>query len=344
MENKITISSLAAALSATTGKSKKLCEDFLREYFRVASEVLETGETLKIKGFGTFKTVEVDSRQSVNINTGEKHEIAPYKKVTFTPAKELAEAINAPFKDFESVEMDDEMPEDILLEMGKEDEPAGDEDNVGDVRLKEGSQEEDTDDRITYEAYNLIEENEEEPVKKEKDTVVRPEAAATWEERIELPVYEEEEEPKSRFGVGFLIGALSTFAVCVVVFVLGCFFDWWPVNFGNPKELPVAEVSQVPVETVEESPAETLEEPEPVYDTVSTTRYLTTIAREHYGNFNFWPYIYEENAAILGHPDRITPGTKVVVPDLSKYGVDVNNPDDIKTAKQKAAEIYSRYK
>lgn len=80
-----------------------------------------------------------------------------------------------------------------------------------------------------------------------------------------------------------------------------------------------------------------------VYDTISKTRYLTTMAKVHYGNFNLWPYIYEENKNILGHPDRIRPGTKVVIPPLSKYGVDPNNPADIKRAKQKGVEIYARF-
>lgn len=81
-----------------------------------------------------------------------------------------------------------------------------------------------------------------------------------------------------------------------------------------------------------------------VYDTISKTRYLTTMAKEHYGNYHLWPYIYMENASFLGHPDRIRPGTQVVVPPLSKYGVDPKNPKDIETAKKKGAEIYSRYK
>lgn len=80
-----------------------------------------------------------------------------------------------------------------------------------------------------------------------------------------------------------------------------------------------------------------------VYDTVSTTRYLSTIARQHYGNQHFWPYIYEENKAILGHPNRIKPGTRVVVPDLKKYNVDPKNAADIAEAKRREAEIYARY-
>lgn len=81
-----------------------------------------------------------------------------------------------------------------------------------------------------------------------------------------------------------------------------------------------------------------------IYDTISKTRYLTTMAKQHYGNFHLWPYIYIENQAFLGHPDRIKPGTKVVIPPLSKYGVDPNNPVDIAKAKKKGVEIYSRYK
>lgn len=80
------------------------------------------------------------------------------------------------------------------------------------------------------------------------------------------------------------------------------------------------------------------------YDVVSTTRYLTTIAKEHYGNFQLWPYIYEENKKILGHPDRIRPGTKVVVPPLSKYGVNARSKSDIRKAVQLGNDIYARYK
>lgn len=80
-----------------------------------------------------------------------------------------------------------------------------------------------------------------------------------------------------------------------------------------------------------------------VYDTISTTRYLTTMAKAHYGNYNLWPYIYQENQSFLGHPDRIRPGTPVAIPKLSKYGVDPNNNADIEKAKKLGIEIYARY-
>ena len=93
----------------------------------------------------------------------------------------------------------------------------------------------------------------------------------------------------------------------------------------------------------EEEIAPTQPSDEKVYDTISKTRYLTTMAKAHYGNYNLWPYIYEENKAMLGHPDRIRPGTRVIIPSLSKYGVNPNNPEDIKRAKQKGVEIYARF-
>mgnify|MGYP004555523405 CR=1 FL=1 len=88
--------------------------------------------------------------------------------------------------------------------------------------------------------------------------------------------------------------------------------------------------------------ADTKPSDEPVYDTITKTRYLTTMAKEHYGSYHLWPYIYEANKS-LGHPDKIRPGTKVVIPPLSRYGVNPKNPDDIAKAKRKGAAIYARY-
>lgn len=367
MDNKISVFSLAANLAQTTGKSRKLCEDFIREFFRIASESLEAGELLRIKGFGSFKIVEVESRSSVNVNSGEKQEIPAYKKVVFNPSKELAAVINAPFEEFESVEIDDEVPEEIFMEdesplfdeetplpddetplsdeeslIAKEeetplmeDEKVSDEDTLKEYRLEEGSDEEFEDDDITLEAYSSpTDPSDLSDLSDQSDQPDQPDLPSS------------ERPQKSRFGTGFLIGSLSTFALCAVIFMLGCFFQWWPVNFGSPKSI-VAETEQtiVPEAAAPQTTIETPEpEPEPIYDTVSTTRYLTTISREHYGDYNFWPYIYLENESILGHPDRITPGTKVVVPDLSKYGVDPKNKEDVKEAKKKGVEIYARFK
>ena len=95
----------------------------------------------------------------------------------------------------------------------------------------------------------------------------------------------------------------------------------------------------------EESPvAETQPSDKVVKDIIGPHNYLTTMAQRHYGDYNLWAYIYEENKSFLGHPDRIKPGTEVVVPPLSKYGIDPKNPDDVKKAKRLGIEIYKRFK
>ena len=70
-------------------------------------EVLEKDKLVKIKGFGTFKLVDIDSRESVNINTGERFLIDGYKKMTFTPDASLRDLINKPFEHFEAVVVND---------------------------------------------------------------------------------------------------------------------------------------------------------------------------------------------------------------------------------------------
>lgn len=113
-------------------------------------------------------------------------------------------------------------------------------------------------------------------------------------------------------------------------------------SVNNTETIPAITPTAVKAEQENIVPTEPSDKPV-VYDYVSTTRYLTTIARQHYGNQYLWPYIYEENKEILGHPNAIKPGTRVVVPDLKKYGVDPHNKKDIEDAKKKGAAIYARY-
>lgn len=51
----------------------------------------------------------------------------------------------------------------------------------------------------------------------------------------------------------------------------------------------------------------------PVYDTVTRERFLTAIAKEHYGVKNYWIFIYLANPQ-LKNPNNIPPGTQVLIP------------------------------
>ena len=116
-----------------------------------------------------------------------------------------------------------------------------------------------------------------------------------------------------------------------------------PEPAAKEPEVQQPEVQKSAPETETEPPVPTQPSDKKVYDTITKTRYLTTMAKDHYGNYHLWPYIYQENEKILGHPDRIRPGTKVVVPPLSKYGVNPDNKADIDKAKKLGNEIYARY-
>ncbi len=60
------------------------------------ASVLKFGDSLSIKGFGTFKVVERAARKGRNPATGQEIDIPASKMVKFTPAKGLKDGINNP--------------------------------------------------------------------------------------------------------------------------------------------------------------------------------------------------------------------------------------------------------
>ncbi len=81
----------------------------------------------------------------------------------------------------------------------------------------------------------------------------------------------------------------------------------------------------------------------PVYETVSSTNYLSSMARRHYGAQVFWVYIYEANADKLGHPDRIAPGTRLIIPPKSSFPEASSEDEARRMAERKAVEIRARF-
>lgn len=386
MNEKITLPALITLLSDKSGKTKKQCEDFLREFFNTIVDTLAEGENVRVKGLGTFKVITVEARKSVNVNTGEQMEIPSHRKIVFIPAKELAEEVNSPFAMFESVEIPEEE------ESGEkfEDENSGDMEVAPDSEENEAI-EPNADDVPEPQGEYVIEEgtvieNVDAPENHSALETEREEhrGQEVIEEPEELEEPQEPEEPEVeafaeampktksyRFLIGFACGLAFAALLCLGAYVF--FFDNIFKNYHsevtdakieNPavqKQIATTDSTasssakaQQPADTATVKPAEKVGAEEPaetaptlpsdiVYDTITKTRYLTTMAKDHYGNYNLWPYIYEENKKILGHPDRIKPGTRIVVPPLSKYGVDPKNPEDIRKAKAMGVKIYARY-
>lgn len=370
MKQKIVFPTLVANLAIHTGKSKKQCEDFLRELFNTIETTLTAGESVKIKGLGTFKLVDVEPRKSVDVNTGEDIEIPGHKKITFIPARELAERVNEPFAIFESIEIPNESEENIIIDKTE---------NIADQQ--ESTKTTPDEPEIILHSTDISKElnpdtNTQEQEKSPQTEIQLEEEKLSEEISQPGPVVEESfvdgefEEygthpvKRFRFLWGFLTGVFASIIVALgIYFFIGGNFEslissfnlqQTKINANEDAEKVIAPVVQdTEVDTLSqneiaitdnaEEAVPTAPSDEIIYDTISRTRYLTTMAKEHYGNYNLWPYIYMENQKILGHPDRIKPGTRVVVPKLSKYGVNPANPEDIKKAKEKGVEIYAKF-
>ncbi len=112
MDKKLNFTELCDFFAKVAGVSATDAETFVHAFFDIIVEGLDKDGIVKINGLGTFKVVEVESRASVNINTGERFEINGHNRLTFIPADSLKEIINAPFAMFEPVEVDDDIDDD----------------------------------------------------------------------------------------------------------------------------------------------------------------------------------------------------------------------------------------
>jgi nucleoid DNA-binding protein len=103
MEGKVLLQDLAQSLAAKNGIQRKDAETFVRAFFETISEGILQDKIVKIKGFGTFKMIDVQDRESVNVNTGERIIIPGHSKISFTPDSELKDQVNRPFALFQTV-------------------------------------------------------------------------------------------------------------------------------------------------------------------------------------------------------------------------------------------------
>ena len=98
--NKLLVSDLCTVLMDRHKITKNDAKVFISTFFDVVLEGLEQDRIVKIKGLGTFKLVNVESRESINVSTGERFEISGHTKITFVPENGLKQQVNRPFADF----------------------------------------------------------------------------------------------------------------------------------------------------------------------------------------------------------------------------------------------------
>ena len=100
---KVSIQDIAKFISDKHGLSRQEAEAFVTAVFDVISEGLDAEKSVKVKGLGTFKVIDVRERESVNVNTGERVVIGGHGKITFTPDTIMRDLVNKPFAQFETV-------------------------------------------------------------------------------------------------------------------------------------------------------------------------------------------------------------------------------------------------
>lgn len=181
MSEKLTLQDIVDLLSEKQGISRKEAELLVRSMFDLIEEALTTDKYVKIKGLGAFKLTEVDSRESVNVNTGERIEIQGHTKISFTPDATMKELINKPFSHFETVILNDgvllnDTPDETQETLEAEEKP------VEKAIIEETKLEEEV----------IIPENQKESPVIEEDT---PEEVQIAEEQEPEPVIEEEVIP-----------------------------------------------------------------------------------------------------------------------------------------------------
>jgi nucleoid DNA-binding protein len=249
---KLTIQEVAKILTEKNGLEPREASRFAAEMFSVILQRLEEGDTVKVKGLGTFKIINVEARESVSVRTGERVVIDSHAKVTFTPDTIMRELVNKPFSQFETVVLNDGVEfDDINDEVTEEtaEEPIIEEPVVEETQLVGVP---------VIEETPAVEEPvvEEQPVVEETPAVDEPvvEKPVAEESVAEEPVaeeqpaelidfYEEEEQEEERHWGRWLLGGLA-----VLVLMIGAAYGGY--EYGLQQQVVVMTDTLVVRDTV----------------------------------------------------------------------------------------------
>ena len=198
--SKLNVFDLSGVLMSKNGLGDKESRRIVKAIFDVIQECLDEDKVVKVKGLGTFKIIEVDDRESINVNTGERVLIEGHSKLTFTPDSVMKEIVNKPFSQFETVILNDgvdfpepaieepiseePIPEDPILEDSISEEPIFEEPVAADPGLSDKSQSEINAEQEIPSPESPIVEFTEDGDKEDTSDVVPPTDEAPTDEEI----------------------------------------------------------------------------------------------------------------------------------------------------------------
>jgi len=90
----MTKADIAQRIQQTTGMTLKDSAVAMEAVFQLVKQTLESGENIKLSGFGSFIIKQKQHRKGRNPKTGESMTISARKVLTFKPSAVLRSAIN----------------------------------------------------------------------------------------------------------------------------------------------------------------------------------------------------------------------------------------------------------
>ena len=241
---KLTIQEVAKILTEKNGLEPREASRFAAEMFSVILQKLQEGDTVKVKGLGTFKIINVEARESVSVRTGERVVIDSHAKVTFTPDTIMRELVNKPFSQFETVVLNDgvefdDIKDDVTEDVAEEplvEEPVAEPIAVEPVAIEEPVAKEPAIEEPVVEEQRVLEEpvSVEEQVPVEEEPVLEEPAVEEVSEDKEpaelISFYEEEEQESERHWGRWLLGG-----VIVLILLVGAAFGGY--EYGRQQQV-----------------------------------------------------------------------------------------------------------
>jgi len=89
----VTKADLANTLFEQLGLNKREAKEFVELFFEMIRESLESGESVKLSGFGGFSVRDKKSRPGRNPKTGEEVPVTPRRVVTYKASQKVKDRI-----------------------------------------------------------------------------------------------------------------------------------------------------------------------------------------------------------------------------------------------------------
>ena len=347
MNDRLNMQDLTDELAESHGMSRRNAESFVRDFFVLIAEALERDKYVKVKGFGTFKLIEVDTRESVDVNTGEHIEIQGHNRISFTPDPTLKDAVNKPFSAFETVVLDSPAAEETPSDEAPAIETPAEETTGSDTakpHVEEPKPQEETEETTEQQA----------PVATEQPSPDVAELMLSEKKKREIA---RKAEPSS----------VPVLAILAMVVILGCIgfvaYLYYPDFTSGREDTPAQQIenaepadngdtaagqagaeASTPNAAVAQGAADTVAtaaqpKQEPVVKeaisvqrltvgtsytpngvlatyTVKRGESLSDIAAHFYGGRSFYTYIVDYNKDKIKNPDNVPVGTELQIPRL----------------------------